>query len=132
VEDDVTIVDRIASICANYEVALPVAALQYVLAHPDVTAVVIGAQSSTNVVQNAAYLHERVPQGLFDDLAASGLVAPIFEAAGELERYDTRFGDRGERRQHGTRWITFREGGSALPTRTNSSRRLSSSVATPP
>jgi D-threo-aldose 1-dehydrogenase len=75
-------VDRIANICANYGVGLPVAALQYVFAHPDVTAVVIGARSATNVVQNAAYLHERVPQALFDDLAASGLVAPIFEAAG--------------------------------------------------
>jgi D-threo-aldose 1-dehydrogenase len=74
-------VDRIASICANYEVALPVAALHYVLAHPDVTAVVIGARSPTNVVQNATYLHKRVPQELFDELAASGLIVPILGAA---------------------------------------------------
>jgi aryl-alcohol dehydrogenase-like predicted oxidoreductase len=54
--------------------------MSYVLAHPDLTAVVIGARSATNVCQNADYLREYVPHELFDDLAASGLVAPIFEA----------------------------------------------------
>jgi len=74
-------VNRIASVCALYDVALPVAALHYVLAHPDVTAIVIGARSATNVRQNAQYLREHVPHELFDDLAASGLVAPILGAA---------------------------------------------------
>jgi D-threo-aldose 1-dehydrogenase len=71
-------VDRIASLCALYDVALPVAALHYVLAHADVTAVVVGARSATNVHQNADYLREDVPRELFDELAATGLVAPIF------------------------------------------------------
>lgn len=74
-------VDRIASLCARYHVALPAAALHYVLAHPDVTAVVIGARSATNVWRNAEYLQEHVPPELFDDLAASGLIAPIFRVA---------------------------------------------------
>lgn len=74
-------VDRIADLCADYDVLLPVAALHYVLAHPDVTAAVIGARSATNVRQNADYLGEHVPRELFDELAARGLVAPIFGAA---------------------------------------------------
>jgi D-threo-aldose 1-dehydrogenase len=74
-------VDRIAGVCAAYDVALPAAALHYVLAQPDVTAVVIGARSATNVRQNADHLREHVPRELFDDLAAAGLVAPIVGAA---------------------------------------------------
>jgi D-threo-aldose 1-dehydrogenase len=74
-------VDRIASVCARYDVALPAAALHYVLAHPDITAIVIGARSATNVRQNAHYLREQVPRELFDELAARGLVAPIFGVA---------------------------------------------------
>ncbi len=74
-------VDQIASVCARYDVALPAAALHYVLAHPDITAIVIGARSATNVRQNARYLREQVPRELFDELAASGLVAPIFGVA---------------------------------------------------
>ena len=70
-------VDRITSLCALYDVALPVAALHYVLAHPDVTAVVIGARSPAHVRQNVDYLHEDVPRELYDDLAANGLVASV-------------------------------------------------------
>jgi D-threo-aldose 1-dehydrogenase len=70
-------VARIAGICARYDVPLPAAALQYVLIHPDVTAVVIGARWAEKVRQNAAYLHEAVPRELFDELAAEGLVAPV-------------------------------------------------------
>jgi D-threo-aldose 1-dehydrogenase len=70
-------VAKIAGICARYEVPLPAAALQYVLAHPDVTAVVIGARWAEKVHQNAVYLQEAVPRELFDELAAEDLVAPI-------------------------------------------------------
>lgn len=79
--DVATRVNRIANLCARYDVDLAAAALHYVTAHPDVTAVVIGARSATNVRQNAAYLSKNVPPELFDDLAASGLVAPIFGTA---------------------------------------------------
>ncbi len=74
-------VERIAELCAGHGVALAAAALHYVLAHPDVTAVVIGARSAENVQQNVDYLNQAVPQQLFDELAAEGLVAPAFGAA---------------------------------------------------
>ena len=74
-------VARIAEVCAGHGVALAAAALHYVLAHPDVTAVVIGARSAENVQQNLDYLNQAVPQQLFDELAAEGLVAPAFGAA---------------------------------------------------
>jgi D-threo-aldose 1-dehydrogenase len=74
-------VERIAEVCAGHGVALAAAALHYVLAHPDVTAVVIGARSAENVQQNVDYLNQAVPQQLFDELAAEGLIAPVFGAA---------------------------------------------------
>ena len=74
--DLVARVARIAEVCAAHHVALPAAALHYVLAHPDVTAVVIGARSPENVRQNAAYFNAPVPAELFDELASEGLVAP--------------------------------------------------------
>jgi len=42
---------------------------------------VIGARSAENVQQNLDYLNQAVPQQLFDELAAEGLVAPAFGAA---------------------------------------------------
>ena len=69
-------VDRIASVCAPYDAPLPAAALHHVLAHSDVTAIVIGARSATDARLNAEYPHEHVPRELFDDLAESGLTAP--------------------------------------------------------
>lgn len=68
-------VGQIAAVCARYDVKLPAAALQYVLAHPDVTAVAIGARSDRRVRENGEYLQQAVPHELFDELAALGLVA---------------------------------------------------------
>jgi D-threo-aldose 1-dehydrogenase len=76
-EELVARVAKIAGVCARYDVPLPAAALHYVLAHPDVTAVVIGARWAEKVHQNAGYLHEAVPRELFDELAAEGLAAPL-------------------------------------------------------
>ena len=47
------------------------------LAHPAVTAVVIGVRSAQRVRDNAEYLATSVPQELFDELAADGLIAPL-------------------------------------------------------
>jgi D-threo-aldose 1-dehydrogenase len=68
-------VQQIAAVCARYHVELPAAALHYVLAHPDVTAVAIGARSEQRVRENGEYLRQSVPHELFDELAALGLAA---------------------------------------------------------
>lgn len=70
-------VEKIAAVCARYDVPLPAAALQYVLANPAVTAVTIGARADLRVRQNAEFLSAVVPHALFDELAAEGLVAPL-------------------------------------------------------
>jgi D-threo-aldose 1-dehydrogenase len=67
---------EIAAVCARYGVALPAAALHYVLAHPAVTAAVVGARSAREVRENAAHLAADVPAELFEELSAEGLVAP--------------------------------------------------------
>ena len=69
-------VTRIAEVCARHDVPLPAAALHYVLAHPDVSAVMIGARSSARVRENAEFLERHVPDGLFEELAAEGLITP--------------------------------------------------------
>ncbi len=70
-------VGQIAAVCAGYGVSLPAAALHYVLAHPDVTAVVVGARSDQRVRENGEFLRQQVPHELFDELAALGLAAPL-------------------------------------------------------
>ena len=61
-------------VCQRYGVALPHAAVQYVLAHPAVTAVVIGARSPREVQENAQYVGSTVPSDLFAELDAQGLL----------------------------------------------------------
>jgi D-threo-aldose 1-dehydrogenase len=50
-----------------------------VLAHPAVTAAVLGARSPEQVRQNAACLATAVPKALLDELAADGLIASAAE-----------------------------------------------------
>jgi D-threo-aldose 1-dehydrogenase len=70
-------VAKIAGVCARYDVPLPAAALQYVLANPAVDAVTIGARAEARVRQNAEFFNTAVPRELFDELAAEGLIAPV-------------------------------------------------------
>ncbi len=74
-------VSRIRSVCDRYGVPLAAAALQFVLAHPAVTAVVVGAASAQEAHENAANFRTEVPRELFDELAFEGLSPPVAEAA---------------------------------------------------
>jgi D-threo-aldose 1-dehydrogenase len=67
-------VREISRVCAEYGVSLQAAAIQYVLSHPAVSAVVVGARTSEEVRQNASHLEVEVPTELFDDLAARSLI----------------------------------------------------------
>lgn len=66
---------RIAATCRDYDVALPVAALQYPLQEPTVCSVVVGAERPEQVEQNAAGVAASVPAELWDRLRVEGLVA---------------------------------------------------------
>jgi D-threo-aldose 1-dehydrogenase len=65
----------IRAICERRGVAIAAAALHYVLAHPAVSAVVVGARSAAEVTENARHLATPLPWDLFDELAAEGLLA---------------------------------------------------------
>jgi D-threo-aldose 1-dehydrogenase len=65
---------RIRSACAGYGLPLGAVALQFTLRHPAVTAAVIGARSAAEITEDAGYLDVSVPDALFDDLAADGLI----------------------------------------------------------
>jgi D-threo-aldose 1-dehydrogenase len=65
---------RIAAFCAARGVPVAAAALRFTLRHPAVTAAVVGARSPGEVRDDAGYLAGHVPDTLFADLAAEGLI----------------------------------------------------------
>ncbi len=65
----------IRQVCQRYGVPLAHAAVQYVLGHPAVTAVVIGARSPREVQEDARYVSTPTPSDLFAELAAEGLIS---------------------------------------------------------
>jgi D-threo-aldose 1-dehydrogenase len=69
-------VRRIESICAQYQVPLNAAALQFALAHPAVTGAVIGARSTAELSSNLQARRLSIPADLWADLRAAGLIEP--------------------------------------------------------
>jgi D-threo-aldose 1-dehydrogenase len=65
---------RIQAVCARYGVPIGAAAVRFVLRHPAVTAVVVGARSPREVTEDVGYLDTDVPEELFRELADQGLV----------------------------------------------------------
>ena len=66
----------IEAVCAAHGVALPAAALQFVLAHPAVASVIPGGAGPGEVAQNVAALAAPIPAGFWSDLGAQGLIVP--------------------------------------------------------
>ncbi len=65
---------RIRAVCAHHGVPIGAAALHFTLRHPAVTAAVVGARSAGEIQADVGYLATQVPDELFDELAAEGLV----------------------------------------------------------
>jgi D-threo-aldose 1-dehydrogenase len=65
---------RLADVCAEWGVELPVAALRYPLRHPAVAAIAVGAGSPHHITQNAHRFTQDVPEGLWVRLAEEGLI----------------------------------------------------------
>ena len=81
----------IATICRDFGVAVPAAALGFSRAHPAVACVLVGCQAASEVRANAAHATAFIPDGLWDELKKSGLIdaeAPVpasrREASGAL------------------------------------------------
>jgi D-threo-aldose 1-dehydrogenase len=70
-----TQVRGIEAVCAAHNVALPAAALQFVLAHPIVASVIPGAVKPDEVIQNLAATRAPIPQAFWDDLKSANLIA---------------------------------------------------------
>ena len=71
---------RIEAVCRRHDVPLPVAALQFPLAHPVVCSVIPGALARAEVEQNIAHLRRPIPAALWAELKAEALLgaaAPV-------------------------------------------------------
>lgn len=63
-----------ARICQDHDVDLPAAALQFPLRHPAVVSVITGVNSPGQAEQNVQRAKEPIPEELWDDLAAAGII----------------------------------------------------------
>ena len=66
---------RMQEICADHDVPLAAAALQFPLAHPVVSAVIPGAKSPREPIANRANLDVEVPGDVWRRFKAEGLLA---------------------------------------------------------
>lgn len=69
-------VARIDAVCRSHGVALPDAAVQFVLGHPAIASLVLGAVKPSEIIRNLAALDRTVPPGLWSDLKTEGLLDP--------------------------------------------------------
>lgn len=65
---------RIAAVCERHGVTLPQAAMAFPLRHPAIATIVLGARAPEEVVENAALWSRPVPDELWEDLRAEGLL----------------------------------------------------------
>jgi D-threo-aldose 1-dehydrogenase len=65
---------RIAEICAGYGVELPQAAIRFPLRHPAVGTVALGMASADEVREDAAHAGRPVPEELWAELTAEGMI----------------------------------------------------------
>jgi len=67
-------VGRIEAVCAEYDVPLPAAALQFVVAHPAVPTFLAGTRTVAQLEQNLAWFGHDIPAQFWADLKAGGLL----------------------------------------------------------
>lgn len=73
-------VAKIEEVCAQYNVPLPAAALQFVVAHPAVPTFMAGTRTVEQLQQNLAWFSHDIPSEFWVDLKAKGLLredAPV-------------------------------------------------------
>ncbi|MFV0493121.1 MAG: aldo/keto reductase [Pseudorhodobacter sp.] len=67
-------VRKIEAVCATYDVPLPAAALQFVVAHPAVPTFMAGTRTVEQLQQNLAWFSHPIPDQFWADLKARGLL----------------------------------------------------------
>lgn len=73
-------VQRLEQICAAYQIPLTAAALQFPLAHPAVTALLIGAETPTELITNLSALQTPIPRACWEAFRRTGVLpeaAPV-------------------------------------------------------
>jgi D-threo-aldose 1-dehydrogenase len=70
-------VNRIADVCESHGVTVPDAAIAYVLRHPAVVSVVLGARGTHQVHSNVQRAQAVVPPALWEELADEGLISRL-------------------------------------------------------
>jgi D-threo-aldose 1-dehydrogenase len=68
-------VEKIKSLCRDYDIPIKAAALQFSLAHPAVAAVIPGASKPDRIKEDREALRTKIPQGFWTALRAAKLVA---------------------------------------------------------
>lgn len=69
-------VSAIEAVCARYNVPLKAAALQFPMAHPAVTAIIPGARSAAEVVENFHLMSTATPDDFWEELRHLNLLPP--------------------------------------------------------
>ncbi|MEV4116261.1 aldo/keto reductase [Nonomuraea sp. NPDC049695] len=64
----------IAEVCAAHGTTLPAAAIASPYTHPRIINVTLGMRSAEQVARNAELHRQRIPEGLWEDLRAQGLI----------------------------------------------------------
>ena len=64
------------SVCERHGVSLKAAAIQFPLAHPAVTSILTGVHTKAEWDENNAALQSTIPDNLWDELKAEGLLSP--------------------------------------------------------
>lgn len=73
-------VARIEALCAAYQVPLPAAALQFVVAHPAIPSFIAGTRTVDQLRQNLDWFSHPIPPAFWTDLKTEGLIradAPV-------------------------------------------------------
>jgi len=73
-------VARIEAVCANHQVPLPAAALQFVVAHPAIPSFIAGTRTVAQLQQNLAWFGHPIPGAFWKELKSLGLLredAPV-------------------------------------------------------
>ncbi|NRF71689.1 aldo/keto reductase [Aquincola sp. S2] len=75
--------DALRRTCAEFDVPLQTAALQFPLAHPAVASCVAGMRDARQVAQNTAWFEQPIPAALWTALRARGLLAEAAPCPGD-------------------------------------------------
>jgi D-threo-aldose 1-dehydrogenase len=79
----------IAEVCERYGTSLPAAAIAFPYTHPSVVNVTLGVRDPDQVRQNVELHRGSVPEALWDELRAQGLIRPDVPRAALTERNPT-------------------------------------------